>query len=167
MKKTLLLSATYEALSFINERRVYKFLFKDKVEIISTWEDTIDWGNSKLNLPSVLRLKNQIKRNYIIVNFSRKSLIKRDKSTCQYCNRLLTASQITIDHIIPKSHGGGTNFTNCVICCESCNFRKANHTPEQVGMKLIRKPTHPSFAIFYHTLPSKDYWHRDWDTFLK
>lgn len=167
MRKTLLLSASYEALSFINEKKVFKFLFKDKVDVISTWEEVMDWGQSKVKFPSILKLKSNIKRNFIIVNFSRKSLIKRDKSTCQYCGKVLTASQITVDHIIPKAQGGGTSFINCVICCQTCNFNKADKTPEQAGMKLIRRPVHPSFGIFYHVTPSKEHWHHDWDCFLK
>ena len=166
MKKTLLLNASYEALSFINERRVFKFLFKDKVEIISTWDDIINWGSFKLKYPSILRLKHQAKRNYFNVNFTRKSLIKRDKGTCQYCNRTLIGSQITIDHVIPRSQGGPTSFLNCVICCHDCNSAKADKTPEQAGMKLLRKPVHPAFTVFYYANSINDYWHQDWDDFL-
>ena len=166
MKKTLLLNSSYEPLSFITERKVLKFLFKEKAEIISTWDDVIDYGTFKLRYPSILRLKYQAKRKIFNVNFTRKSLIKRDKNTCQYCSKLLTASQITIDHVVPRSQGGPTSFTNCVICCHDCNSMKSNMTPEQANMKLMKKPTHPSFTVFYYTNSVQDCWNEDWNSFL-
>ena len=70
-KKTLLLNASYEVLSFIPERKVFKLLFKDKVEVISAWDDIITWGSGKVKHPSILRLKTHVKRNYFNSNFSR------------------------------------------------------------------------------------------------
>jgi hypothetical protein len=165
-KKTLLLNATYEVLSFIPAKKVLKLIFKDKAEILSTWEECIAWGSGKINFPSVLRLKNYVKINQTNVNFSRKVLIKRDKSTCQYCNKKLVGSQITVDHVIPKSHGGATSFNNCVICCLTCNSKKANNTPEQANMKLLKKPTHPSYNSAYFIYDYTDHWHNDWDNFI-
>lgn len=167
-KKTLLLNASYEVLSFIPERKVFKLLFspKDKVEVISSWEDEIIWSNGKIKHPSILRLKNHIKRNYVNSNFSRKSLIKRDKSTCQYCSKKLLASQITIDHVLPRAQKGITSFINCVVCCQICNNKKADKTPEQAGMVLLKKPFHPSFSSHCYLADPQEYWHSDWDNFL-
>lgn len=166
-KKTLLLNASYEVLSFIPERKVFKLLFKDKVEVISSWDDTITWGQGKVKHPSILRLKNHVRRNYFNSNFSRKALVKRDRSSCQYCNRKLTASQITIDHVNPRAQGGITSFTNCVVCCQVCNNKKADKTPEQANMALLKKPTHPSFsAAHYYIADPQEHWHTDWDDFL-
>ena len=166
-KKDLLLNATYEVLSFISEKKVFKLIFKDKAEIISNWEDCIVWGSGQMNFPSVLRLKNYVKINVSSANFSRNVLIKRDRSTCQYCDKKLAGAQITVDHIIPKSLGGITSFTNCVICCQSCNSKKANNTPEQAKMTLLRKPTHPSYnSNFFIRDNHHEHWHNDWDTYL-
>lgn len=164
-KKTLLLNNSYEVLSFIPLRKMIKLLYKDKVEVISTWEDFINWGSDKVKYPSILRLKNHIKRTFYNPRFSRKALIERDKSICQYCNKKLVASQITVDHILPRSHGGRSSFHNCVISCHPCNSKKANHTPDQVGMILLKKPTSPSFATYY-IADFKEHWHTDWDIFL-
>lgn len=165
-KKTLLLNASYEVLSFIPERKVFKLLIKDKVEVISTWNDIILWGDSQLYHPSILRLKCHIKRNYSNTNFSRKALVKRDRSICQYCGRKLSASQITVDHILPRAQGGITSFTNCVISCYACNNKKADRTPEQASMTIFKKPTHPSFSVNHYVSEPQDYWHNDWDDFL-
>lgn len=165
-KKTLLLNASYEVLSFIPERKVYKLLIKDKVEVISSWEEDIKWLTGKIKHPSILRLKNHVKRNYFNSNFSRKALVKRDRNTCQYCSRKLTASQITVDHVLPRAQGGITSFTNCVVCCQICNNKKADKTPEQANMILLKKPTHPSFSAQYYVSDPQEYWHEDWDGFL-
>ncbi len=166
MKKTLLLNSSYEVLSFIPERKMYKLLFKDKVEVISTWDDEIAWYAGKLNHPSILKLKNHVRRNHSNINFSRKTLVKRDKSTCQYCSKKLTAAQITVDHVLPKAQGGGTSFNNCVVSCRSCNNKKADRTPDQAGMKLIKKPAHPAFSSYYQIMENIEDWHDDWDNFV-
>lgn len=165
-KKTLLLNASYEVLSFIPEKKVFKFLVKDKVEVVSTWEESFVWGAAKMKHPSILRLKNHVRRNYFNANFTRKALIKRDRATCQYCAKKLIASQITIDHVIPRAQGGGTSFFNCVISCQACNSKKADRTPEQACMTLLKKPTHPSFTACYYVSDHQEYWHNDWDDFL-
>jgi 5-methylcytosine-specific restriction endonuclease McrA len=165
-RKTLLLSAGYEVISFIPERKMFKLLFKDKVEVVSAWDINISWGPEKIKHPSIIRLKNPVKRHYYNSNFSRKALVKRDRSTCQYCGRKLTASQVTIDHVLPRAQGGITSFTNCVACCQICNNKKADNTPEQAKMVLLKKPTHPSFSSAYYVADPQDYWHQDWDDFL-
>ncbi|CAB4197040.1 McrA Restriction endonuclease [uncultured Caudovirales phage] len=165
-KKTLLLNASYEVLSFIPERKVFKLLFKDKVEVVSNWDDHIIWSNGKIKHPSILRLKNHVKRNYYNSNFSRKALIKRDKSTCQFCSKKLSLSQITIDHVLPRAQGGITSFTNCVVSCQICNNKKADKTPEQANMTLLKKPTHPSFSCQNYLADQQEYWCAEWDDFL-
>ncbi len=165
-KKTLLLSAGYEVISFIPERKVFKLLFKDKVEVVSSWEDSIAWGKDEILHPAIIRLKNPVKRHYFNANFSRKALVKRDRSTCQYCGRKLTASQVTVDHILPRAQGGVTSFTNCVVCCQICNNTKADKTPEQANMVLLKKATHPSFSSALYVADPQEYWHDGWDDFL-
>lgn len=166
-KKTLLLNASYEVLSFIPDRKAFKLLFKeDKVEVISNWDDTITWSNGDIKHPAILRLKNHVKRNYFNSNFSRKALIKRDRSTCQYCGKKLTAASVTIDHVNPRAQGGITSFVNCVVCCHTCNNKKADRTPEQAAMILLKKPTHPSFSASHYLADPQEYWHPDWSSFL-
>lgn len=165
-KKTLLLTSSYEVLHFIPERKVFKLLANDKVEIVSTWEEEIIWASGRIKHPSILRLKHHVKRNYFNSNFSRKALVKRDRSTCQYCGKKLTASQITIDHVLPRAQRGITSFSNCVVSCQICNGKKADKTPEQAGMLLLKKPSHPSFTTHNYVADPQEFWHRDWDDFL-
>ena len=165
-KKTLLLNSTYEVLSFIPERKVFKLLFKDKVEVVSAWDEKIQWVDNKIGHPSILRLKNHVRRNYFNNSFSRKALVKRDKSTCQFCGKKLAASQITVDHVVPRAQGGITSFTNCVVSCQVCNNKKADRTPEEAGFTLAKKPVHPSFSAYNYVADPQDHWHPDWDDYL-
>ncbi len=165
-KKTLLLSASFQVLSFIPERKMYKLLIKDKVEVISTWDNEVNWIGGKIKQPSIIKLKDYVRKNYSNSNFSRKALVKRDKSTCQYCLKKLAASQITVDHVLPRAQGGVTSFTNCVVSCLYCNNRKADRTPEQAGLTLLKRPTHPSYSSHSYVSDPQEYWHEDWSDYL-
>jgi 5-methylcytosine-specific restriction endonuclease McrA len=166
-KKVLLLNETYETLSFINERRALKLLFKGKVDVLPVWNDDVVLISGKIKLPAILRLRKRVRRNYIANNgFSRTALIRRDDNCCQYCQKRLTPNQLTIDHIIPKQRGGQTSFTNCVVCCKKCNSEKGNKTPEEVEMKLIRKPVAPTFSSYYFVSCEQEFWHPDWNDYL-
>ena len=165
-KKTLLLDAGFQFEAFIDVRKAIKHICKEKVEVICNWNDNIAFFSGSIPYPSVLRLKNHIKKNYFNPNFSRKSILKRDSNVCQYCSRVLPASQITIDHVIPRAQGGTNSFTNCVVACRTCNGIKGSRTPEEARMTLVRKPTVPDFASFKNTYSNYQPWNPEWDDFL-
>lgn len=79
------------------------------------------------------------------VRFSRRNIFERDKQTCQYCGVKLSKSDLTIDHVVPQSKGGTDSWDNLVLACVKCNVRKANRTPEQANMPLLRKPVKPNW----------------------
>jgi 5-methylcytosine-specific restriction endonuclease McrA len=79
--------------------------------------------------------------------FSRRTLYKRDGFKCQYCGCRPGSEELTIDHVVPKSHGGPTTWENCVLACVACNSFKANRTPHQAHMKLLSVPTKPKYAL--------------------
>lgn len=165
MKKVLLLNSTYEILSFVTERKALKLLFKGKVDVVSVWPDVqIRFTNGFINFPAILRLKYFVKKNYTQLLFSRKAVFKRDRFGCQYCAKLLKSGQVTVDHVIPKSMGGGSSFSNCVTSCYGCNNKKGNRTPEQANMLLLTKPIAPTGYLHY--ISDNDHWHPEWDTFF-
>lgn len=166
MKKTLLLNTSYEVLSFVTFKKVCKYLSKNKVEVISHWDEYIESIDNKIKYPSIIRLHINVKRNYSKVFFNRRAIVKRDRNHCQYCNKKLCSSQVTIDHILPKSKGGANSFTNCVVCCHDCNSVKGDKTLEECGFKLIRKPTHPSFTAFNHIEEHEEHWFPEWTQYL-
>lgn len=98
------------------------------------------------------------------VVFSRKNLFKRDKYTCQFCGVQPGPEELTIDHVMPKSRGGGSTWENCVLACVECNKRKANKTPDEAKMKLRKVPKKPSWKSLSQLNP-KDR-KQSWDQFL-
>lgn len=162
MKKTLLINANYEPLTFLNERRVFRFLALEKVEPLSYWDEVFLMNGSFHYFPSILRLKSQIHQKAKYPAFSKENVTRRDKSSCQFCGIKLSPNQVTIDHVIPKSRGGGNNFYNCVVSCFDCNNKKRNLTPEEAGMKLLKKPEPLTrFRNIFETKLSS--WHEDWN----
>jgi 5-methylcytosine-specific restriction endonuclease McrA len=83
------------------------------------------------------------------VTFSRRNVARRDHQTCQYCGAQPGWESITVDHVVPRSRGGTSSWTNCVAACVACNARKADRTPEQAGMKLRRRPARPDWKPLY------------------
>lgn len=81
------------------------------------------------------------------VPFSRRNLGRRDHHRCQYCGRRPPGEQMTIDHVIPRSRGGATGWTNCVLACIPCNRKKGCRTPEQAGMRLLAMPARPDWSL--------------------
>jgi len=90
------------------------------------------------------------------VRFSRQSVFKRDSYTCQYCAKKLSRKDLTIDHVVPRSRGGLTNFKNIVAACFKCNTKKANRTPEEAQMPLRTKPTIPNWRNEMESLRGKN-----------
>lgn len=164
-KKVLLLNNDFQVISFVNEKKAIKLLWKNKVDIISSWQDvSFRWINGIINFPAILKLKYYIKKTYKNLVFSRRAIFKRDGNFCQYCSRYLTPGEVTIDHIIPKSLGGISSFQNCITSCLECNRKKANRTPEQAQMATLKEPIAPSGYVFY--MSDTDHWHPEWTFFF-
>ena len=144
--KVLLLNATYEPLSFVSLKRAVVLLLKEKAEIIEAWvERKLRAEHCDLPYPLVIRLVSYIHVPHRLkVALSRRSLLCRDNYTCQYCGT--TEQTLTIDHIVPRSRGGKTEWTNVVAACAPCNRRKANRLPSEAKMTLRSKPTKPAYV---------------------
>lgn len=80
------------------------------------------------------------------VAFSRSNLYRRDRYTCQYCGAKPGTQELTIDHVLPRSRGGTSTWSNCVVACVKCNFKKANRTPVEAGLKLAKTPCKPTWT---------------------
>jgi len=100
----------------------------------------------KIPQPSVIKLSSYIKIPFKSIELSRKNILRRDDHRCQYCGKKTT--DLTIDHIIPKSRGGGDTWENLVTACVRCNNRKGNRTPEEAEMKLLSKPRKPNHILY-------------------
>src|SRR5208283_6189386 len=102
--------------------------------------------NLSMPLPSVIRLYDHIKRPRPRQRLSRLEIFNRDHFTCQYCGK--KGVTLTLDHIIPRHQGGQHTWENLISACDTCNRRKAGMTPEQSGMKLLKKPGLPEFRPY-------------------
>lgn len=109
---------------------------------------SIQGHNIQFRIPEVILLSKYEKLPQPKVHFSRRTLYKRDNYTCQYCGCRPGTEELSVEHIIPRSQGGETTWTNCVLACVECNSRKANRTPEQAGMKLLSVPKKPKISLF-------------------
>lgn len=103
----------------------------------------------QLRVPEVITLTRYDRMPVKIVAFSRRNVFKRDHFTCQYCGCRPGSEELTIDHVIPRSRGGVSSWTNCVLACIECNSRKANRTPEQANMPLRKLPVRPLWNPLY------------------
>ena len=82
------------------------------------------------------------------VKFTRHNVFARDRNTCQYCGQHFDRKDLNIDHVVPRQRGGLTTWTNVVCSCVECNRRKGSRSPEESGMRLIRKPKKPRWRPF-------------------
>ena len=82
------------------------------------------------------------------VKFTRHNVFARDRNTCQYCGHKFDRRDLNIDHIVPRQRGGLTTWTNVVCSCVECNRRKGSRSPEESGLRLIRKPKKPRWRPF-------------------
>jgi len=146
MEKVLVLNNDYSPLNVTTLKRGFKLVFKGKAEIICHTENLpILSSFSKFKRPSVIRLLRYISFPYKKVPISRYNVFRRDNHQCVYCG---SEDNLTIDHVIPKSKGGGNTWKNMVSCCATCNVKKDNKTPEEVGMKMLHEPYVPTYIQF-------------------
>ena len=71
----------------------------------------------------------------------------RDDYRCQYCHEKFPQAKLTLDHVIPKSRGGGKSWENIVACCGRCNQKKGSKTPSEASMRLFKVPIKPNFSV--------------------
>ena len=153
----LVLNATYEPINVCTVRRAVVLLLKEKAEVVEQTERQLHSANSTLTRPAVIRLVTYVKvpRDTHRRKITRRAVFARDDWTCQYCG---ARSNLTVDHVIPRSKGGPSSWENIVASCAPCNRRKGDRTPAQANMHPHRAPRQPRAEIFIHvsspTIPS-------------
>jgi len=131
--------------------------------------DAPEWiGTSRGPLPAprviLLSVFDRVPRRH--VRFSRVNVMTRDGFTCQYCGERPSRSQLNLDHVIPRAHGGRSTWENVVVSCLDCNRRKGGRTPEQAGLRLSRAPACPRWTPLA-TLALTHVRHDEWRPFLR
>ena len=187
----LVLNKHYMAVRIVGARRAFSLLFREIAEVVSFEEgaysnydfqswcevsqfkrdfqpDGHDWistVNFHIAVPRIIRLLFYDRLPRGEVKFNRRNIFARDKNSCQYCGKKYPTSELSLDHVIPRSMGGRSVWTNIVCACTRCNVKKGGRTPKQAGMKLVVKPEKPQRNPLVHIhLGHQRY--RSWKQFL-
>ena len=147
VQQVLVLNASYEPLNVTTVRRAHVLVFKGKAEVVERLErplqsaaDTFPWPHV-IRLVQYVRVPRAIKRK-----ISRRALFARDGWRCVYCGT--SGGRLTLDHVVPRSRGGGSVWENVVTSCAPCNLRKGNRLPHEVQMELPTPPRPPAPVLF-------------------
>lgn len=161
MEYVLVLNVSYQALGIIDIEKAISLVVINRAEIVHPREGIYHSQKLIIPIPSVIRLFRNIKpkRNQT-VPMSRRALFARDDYECQYCGDKTSSPEI--DHIHPRSKGGGNDWLNVVCCCRKCNGRKADRDLAETGMKLRRQPFTPTRANMISMRGEPE-----WEQFLK
>jgi len=187
----LVLNKHYMAIRIVGAKRAFSLLCRELAEVVSLEEDSYsnydfeswcevsqfrrqfepdghDWVatvNFHIAVPRIIRLLFYDRLPRTDVKFNRRNIFARDKNKCQYCGNRFPTSELSLDHIIPRSMGGISMWENIVCACANCNVKKGGRTPRQAAMTLIQKPVKPKRNPLVHIhLGHQRY--RSWKQFL-
>jgi len=188
----LVLNKLFMAIHIISVRRAFCLLAKDLAEVVSqedgqfttydfaTWrelsefrarhfrQEEDDWVrtiSTEIQVPRVIRLTGYDRLPKQTVKFNRRNIFARDNNQCQYCGKKFPTSELSLDHVIPRSQGGTSTWENIVCACVNCNVKKGGRTPREAAMTLVRKPEKPKRSpLLNQKLTNRKY--QSWKTFL-
>jgi CRISPR/Cas system Type II protein with McrA/HNH and RuvC-like nuclease domain len=143
MSNVLVLNFDYTPLNVTSIRRGFVLVDKGKAEIVKSDENPITAGYNTYVRPLIIRLLKYIKHHVRTLRASRPRIYKRDNYECVYCG---SKKDLTLDHVLPKSRGGGNDWTNLVTSCFKCNLKKGNKTPDEARMVMKQKPFVPTLV---------------------
>jgi 5-methylcytosine-specific restriction endonuclease McrA len=187
----LLLNRLYCAIRVINAKRALTLLYRELAEVIavedgqflsydfddwlevsaakSTFEPELhDWIRTvrfQIAVPKVIRLLGYDRLPRVEVKLNRRNLYARDQNRCQYCGKRFPTSELSLDHVVPRSRGGTNSWENIVCACLRCNIKKGGRVPEEAHMRLITPPRRPRRSPVL-TLKLSDSKYASWKQFL-
>ncbi len=128
-------------------------------------DDSVATVSFRIRVPRVILLLMFDRLPKKEVKFTRHNIFERDRNTCQYCGKIFDRKDLNLDHVIPRDRGGPTTWENIVCSCIRCNTQKANRTPQEAGMHLVRKPKRPKWRPFVQVNLGLHH-HDSWKHFL-
>ena len=150
--KSLVLNYSYEPMQFCSARHALIMVFGGRAEELDNSKYCVRTPSASFPIPTVIRVLKMVHRNRKNgIAFSKKNILRRDDYTCQYCGT--SSHPLTVDHVMPKSRGGKTNWTNVVVACKNCNLKKGNRTPFEINMTLRRNPSKPDYQFVPFVIP--------------
>ncbi len=171
-RPTLVLNRSWQPVNVTSVARSLSMVFGEVARFVDPESyqlyDWSDWSSMKpeddepgiqavsqrFRVPEVVSLVHFDRLPKSSVTFNRRNIFKRDRYSCQYCGSKPSARELTIDHILPRSRGGESSWSNCVLACFKCNHRKADRLPAEAHMKLRKTPVQPNWnpAFSRHSL---------------
>tara|TARA_A100000172_G_scaffold74651_1_gene56919 strand:+ start:2993 stop:3499 length:507 start_codon:yes stop_codon:yes gene_type:complete len=156
--KTLKLDLTYRPVGVIDCLEALVLCIVGKAIAVEEYENKVRSPSASFKIPSVIVLKNVVKFYNMALRPTRSNVVWRDHNRCQYCADYFPSSELTLDHIVPRSRGGKNSWTNLVACCKKCNQVKRDRTPEEADMQLIKKPLKPHNSVLRHATKIEPIW---------
>jgi len=158
----LLLNSTYEPLNVINVKRALRLVMAGKAGLVEVDGSPIKTVSASFALPHVVRMAYYVRRPSQRVKFTKRTVLARDGYTCQYCG--VQTRDLTLDHVLPKTLGGETIWTNVVAACRRCNGNKGGRTLKESGFILFRPPKEPRFLPYLRLV--RNSYQKSWDKYL-
>lgn len=143
--RTLLLTPWYFPIRVLRWEDAIKMLYEGTVDVVAEYDETVSSPSVTINVPAVLRLRKLAHTQRRAVRFSRSNVYLRDGYCCQYCGKKKPARELSYDHVVPRSAGGRTEWTNIVTSCRPCNTRKDSKTCDEAGMWPLNAPAQPKW----------------------
>jgi 5-methylcytosine-specific restriction endonuclease McrA len=147
MLKALKLDSSFKPIEVIDALEALILCIIGKARAIETYEEKVNSVRQSFDLPAVIVINRYVKYRMGDGSPTRQNIIWRDRNICQYCAKDFKTSELTIDHILPKSRGGKNTWENLVAACVPCNQKKGAKTAIESGMHPIRKPFVPRDTI--------------------
>jgi 5-methylcytosine-specific restriction endonuclease McrA len=144
--EVLVLNHDYEPLNVCHMRRALALIYLGKADVLHTHGHPVAAASVVVDAPSVVRLRSQVRRPLPELRLSRRTVFARDGYVCQYCGH--AAKDLTLDHVIPRRLGGGSEWDNLVTACRRCNARKSDKLLSQTNMQLMHLPRRPRYTPF-------------------
>ncbi len=141
----LKLDSSFKPIEVISWEEAVVLTWLNKAWAVEYTDKWVRSAKKAFQVPSVIVLFQYIDEKYFTIPCTRKNIILRDGSQCQYCTKRFREDDLTIDHVIPRSKGGKSVWPNVVAACKPCNQFKKDHLIENCALTLMRKPKKPSF----------------------
>lgn len=166
-RRVLVLTSWYMPVQVISWREAIVDLYLDKVESIIDYDDEVRSPSIIMKIPAVVRIRRKIKAIRPNVRFSKANVMVRDNERCQYCGKEKTISELTLDHVIPRKHGGKTCWNNIVSACKPCNTKKGCKSADESGMFPLKVPVQPRDLPMISPVRSLEHTPKEWYEFVK
>lgn len=159
------LSLLYQGVARAIDGQYRLYEFADWAQLSAETHESVSTVSRKIRVPRVVVLSAYEHLPRGKVRFSRLNIYARDHDTCQYCGKQMPRSELNLDHVVPRSQGGKTSWENVVCSCVPCNLSKGGRTPDQAGMKLLKKAVRPRWTPLFRGAARRQTY-REWLPFL-